>query len=680
MEHAGFLQDLAVVMTAAGIVTVLCHRFKQPVVLGYVLAGMLIGSGTLPFRLIGEEAQVKTLSELGVVFLMFSLGLEFSLRKLRKVGLTAVVAASLQIVLMIWLGYETGRAFGWKPMDRIFLGAMLSVSSTTLIVKTLRDLGWGKERFAELIYGILIVQDMLAILMIALLSGVAATGGLALGEALATAARLGVFLVVAVVAGLLGAPRLVGYVARFKNDEVLLVTVLGLCFGVALLAVKLNYSVALGAFVIGAVIAEAREIGRIESLMAPLRDLFSAVFFVAIGLSINPAELARHAGPVAVISVVVVAGMSAACAFGVFIAGHDRRVSLRTGLGLAQIGEFSFIIAAMGRSLDATSPFLYPVAVGVSAVTAFCGPWLMRRSDRLADQLDRLAPARVVSYMNLYTAWVGQWRQSRHQSLAGRLVRRWAWQISLNLALVAGVFAVAGFLNRRQPAWLQSAPGRAGDVSAALWFAAVLCALPMLVAAYRKLQALGMLLAEMAAARLGGGPRQAGAQTVIAHSVTAAGTLGVALLIAALSATLLPSWRMAVGLMLAAGVVAAVLWRRFIRVYSKAQAALEDTFAQPPPVRAGETEAPLAGLLKEARIESMVLGAESPACGRLIRELAVRTQTGASIVALGRGRTNLINPGPDEELQAGDQLVVLGAPAQLEAARRLFASAPAAPY
>ena len=291
---------------------------------------------------------------------MFSLGLEFSLRKLRKVGFAALIAAALEILLMVWVGYEIGRAFGWKTMDCIFLGAMLSISSTTIIVKALGELGRSKEKFAELIFGILIVEDILAIVMIALLSGIAMTGSLAVGEVFNTTARLGIFLVVSLVLGLLAVPRLLGYVARFKSNEMLLVTVLGLCFGVSLLAVKLNYSVALGAFVIGAVIAEAREIHRIEILTEPLRDMFSAVFFVAIGLLIDPRLLAQHWLPVVVITLAVVLGKVVTCAFGAFVAGNDTRTSLRVGMGLAQIGEFSFIIASLGLTLRVTSEFLYP--------------------------------------------------------------------------------------------------------------------------------------------------------------------------------------------------------------------------------------------------------------------------------------------------------------------------------
>src|SRR5262245_11246752 len=488
MHADRFLHDLAVVMIVAGLVTVIFHRFKQPVVLGYILSGVIIGPHTPPASFIDDEETIKTLAELGIVLLMFSLGLEFNLRKLRQVGGTAFIAAFLEILLVVWVGYEVGRMFGWSTMDSIFLGAMLSISSTTIIVKVLAELGKTKETFAQLIFAILIIEDILAILMIALLSGIAMTGGLSVGEVGVTMGKLIIFLVAALVIGLLAVPRLLGYVGRFKSNEMLLVTVLGLCFGFSLLAAKLGYSVALGAFIIGAVIAEAREIGRIEILTEPIRDMFSAVFFVSIGLLIDPRMLAAHWLPVVVITLAVVVGKIITCSFGAFVAGHDSRTSLRVGMGLAQIGEFSFIIAALGVSLNVTSKFLYPIAVAVSALTTLLTPYLIKSADGLVNWFDRAAPRPLVAYLELYTRWVGQLGSGRHVSFATRLVRRWFVQMALNVALMAALFAIAAFVARRPPEWLRNFG--AITMNAALWLAAMILSLPLLIATFRKLQAL----------------------------------------------------------------------------------------------------------------------------------------------------------------------------------------------
>ena len=363
MHSVVFLQDLAVVMIIAGLVTVIFHRFKQPVVLGYILAGVIIGPYTPPAVLISDKETINTLAELGVILLMFSLGLEFNLRKLKQVGSSVLLAALLEILFLFWIGYEIGRFFSWPTLDGVFLGAMLSMSSTTIIVKVLSEMGKMKERFAQLIFGILIIEDILGIAMIVLLSTIAMTGRLSLGDVGLTLTKLGIFLAVSLVVGLLTVPRLISYVARFKNNEMLIITLLGLCFGVSLLAAKLGYSVALGAFVIGAVIAEAREIHRIETLLEPIRDMFSAIFFVAIGLLIDPKLLITYWQPVIVITLGVIVGKILTCSFGAFMGGNDIRTSLRVGMGLAQIGEFSFIIASLGVTLKVTSDFLYPIAV-----------------------------------------------------------------------------------------------------------------------------------------------------------------------------------------------------------------------------------------------------------------------------------------------------------------------------
>src|SRR5438445_7656636 len=458
MHGIGFLQDLAVVMIVAGLVAVLCHRFQQPVVLGYILAGVIIGPHTPPFPFIKDQETIKTLADMGVILLMFSLGLEFSLRKLKRIGSTAFLAAFLEILLMVWLGYEVGCLFRWSVMDSIFLGAMLSISSTTIIVKALAELGKSKERFAELIFGILIIEDILAIVMIALLSGVAMTGSLDAHEVAATIGKLTLFLISTLVAGLLAVPRFLGYVARFKSNEMLLIAVLGLCFGFALLAVRLGYSVALGAFIIGAVIAEAREIGRIEILTEPIRDMFSAIFFVAIGLMIDPKMLREHWLPILIVTLVVVLGKIVTCSFGTFVAGNDSRTSLRVGMGLAQIGEFSFIIASLGITLNVTSGFLSPVAVALSAVTALLTPYLIRSADGLVNWFDRVAPRSLTGYLDLYTQWVGQWGAQRPRSMPLQLARKWLWLMGLNAALVAAVFVAAVSIAKNPPGWLRHLP------------------------------------------------------------------------------------------------------------------------------------------------------------------------------------------------------------------------------
>jgi len=670
MHTITFLQDLAVVMMVAGFVTILFHRFKQPVVLGYILAGVIIGPHTPPFPLVHDKETIDTLSELGVILLMFSIGLEFSLRKLRLVGGPAFIAAFLEILLMIWIGYEIGRLFGWNTMDCIFLGAMLSISSTTIVAKSLAELGKTKEHFAQLIFGILIIEDILAIIMLVLLSGIAVSGTLQIGTVGSTIGKLGIFLAASLLIGLIAVPRLIGYVAKFKSNEMLLVTVLALCFSFSLLVTKLGYSVALGAFIMGALIAEAREIHRVEVLIEPIRDMFSAIFFVSIGLLIDPKLIAQHWLPVTVVTIGVVLGQSLTCAFGTFVAGNDTRTSLRVGMGLAQIGEFSFIIAALGISLKVTSDFLYPVAVAVSAVTTLLNPYLIKNADHFVGWFDRLAPAGLVNYLALYTKWVGKLGRSRPDSLPAKLIRRWSIQIALNLSLIAAIFGAAAWLAQNPPGRLKDLPFAGDAIDAALWLAAAVLSLPFLIAVVRKMEALGMLVAEIRVSRANSGERAPAIRALVARSILIAGLTILILYILVLSSTLLPSPGIFVGLLAIVVLTGFLLWRSLTKIYSQAQFALTETFSQPPPPRPSKIHEQLPGLLSEADVEMLRISPESPAKGKLILELQLRTRTGASIVGIERQEgARIINPGPDEEIQSGDQVLLLGTRAQLDAAK-----------
>jgi CPA2 family monovalent cation:H+ antiporter-2 len=673
MHAITFLQDLAVVMIVAGFVTIIFHKYKQSVVLGYILAGVIIGPHTPPFPLIHDKATIDTLAELGVILLMFSLGLEFSLRKLKKVGAPAFIAALLEILLLFWVGYEIGLLFGWKAMDSIFLGAMLSMSSTTVIIKVLGDLGKMKERFAQLIFGILIIEDILGIAMIALLSGIAMTGGLSFGEVGMTLGKLGIFLTVVLVIGLIFVPRLISYVVKFKSNEMLIITVLGLCFGVSLLAVKLGYSVALGAFIIGAVIAESREIHRIETLIEPVRDMFSAVFFVAIGLLIDPKLLIVYWQPILVITLAVILGKILTCSFGAFAGGNDRRTSLRVGMGLAQIGEFSFIIATLGVTLKVTSGFLYPVAVAVSVITTLLTPYLIKSADGVIAWFDRVAPTSITNSLEIYTNWVGQLGSQRHTSMATKLIRRWIAQMTLNAVLIAGIFISAAYVERHPPGWMAHLELNEQLLKAALWLAAVIFSMPMIVATSRKLQALGMLLAETRVTQAAAGERTAAIRSIVSNVVPIAGTVALGLFILVLSSTLLPPLNVLLVLLIIVGLIAWLMWRLFIKVYSKAQVALHETFAQEPPAKPLPSAA-LPSVLREANLATVLIAADSPAIGKLIRELQLRTATGASIVGIERNGASILNPGPDEELLANDQVLLLGSAGQLEAGKTMLAA------
>lgn len=577
MHAISFIQDLAVIMLVAGVVTILFHRLKQPVVLGYIVAGFIIGPHTPPFGLIHDEDTIKTLAELGVIFLMFCLGLEFSLRKLFKVGATAFIAAFLEIILMIWIGYEIGQWFDWNTMDSLFLGAILAISSTTIIVKALNDLKMKNQRFAQLIFGVLIVEDILGIGIIALLSSIAVSGTVSSGEVFSTVGKLSLFMIVALVIGILLVPRLLAYVARFESNEMLLITVLGLCFGFCLLVVKLEYSMVLGAFLIGAIMAESRQLIKIERLIEPVRDMFSAIFFVAIGLMIDPQILLQYAWPIAVITVAVLLGKMLSCGLGAFIAGNDGRTSLRVGMGLSQIGEFSFIIAALGMTLQVTSDFLYPVAVAVSVITTLLTPYLIRSADPLSLKIAAVMPTRLSRVFGLYGEWLRSIQPQGEGAMLASMIRKIILQVGVNLALVIAIFFTGSFFAARIGGYLEGWISDPSWQKALIWGGALLLSLPFLIAAYRKLKALSMLLAEMSVK-----PEMAGRHTqrvrrVIAELIPILSLLVIFVLLAALSASILPTNKLLVLIAVVTAAVAAVLWRWFIRVHTRMQVALLET-------------------------------------------------------------------------------------------------------
>ncbi len=674
MHENIFLQDLSVVMIVAGIVTILFRLLKQPVVLGYILAGVIIGPHTPPFPLVTDPQTIQTLAEMGVIFLLFSLGLDFNLGKLKKVGGTSFIAALLEIALMILVGYFIGRGFGWDKMDSLFLGAILSISSTTIIVKVLRDLGKTKEKSSDLIFGILIVEDILAILIIALLSGLAMTGTLTLGTVVTDTARLFIFLVGVTVFGFLVVPKALSFVNnKLKSDETLLVTVLGFCFGVALLALKMEYSVALGAFLIGAIVAEARQIGKITSLIEPIKDMFSSVFFVAVGMQINPKLVLEYLGPILIVTAVVVIGKVLTCAIGTLAAGNDRRTSLRVGMGLAQIGEFSFIIASLGLTLGVTSHFIFPIAVSVSALTTLLTPYLIRSSDHLVQWFDRFSPRLLTNYLDFYHAWGQQVAQrSRESSFVKQQLRRMLLQIGLNITLIAGIFTVCILIRRWNAHWLPGIFQILFDSKTFLWLLAMLLSLPLFIATVRKLQALSIFFSEMSVKKAVSEKRKILLRAVVSNTLLFIGILGIGFFVFLLSLAILPPSGNIVWLLLVFAAAAVFLWKISIRIYAKAQITLREVLAPIKLPELSESNA-VEKKLHDAKLELLTILKHSPASGKLLGELQLRTLTGASVVGIERPHDQtFINPGPNDELCAGDKVLLMGNPDQIKAARKLI--------
>ncbi len=431
-----FLTALTTVLCVAGLITVTFQRLKQPVVLGYLLAGLVVGPHT-SIPLVADVEIVQTLSELGVILLMFSLGLEFSLRRLLRVGASAVITAAVQCSVLIWLGIALGEALGWTTREGLFAGAMIAISSTTIIAKAF-DEQRVQGRLRELVVGVLIVEDLIAVLLLAVLPAFAGGGFSALLLA-RSGARLAGLLAGLLAVGLLVVPRAMRAVVRLERAETTLVASVGICFAFALLAHKLGYSVALGAFLAGSLIAESGEEKTVEHLVRPVRDVFAAIFFVSVGMLFDPTVFVQHAPAVALLTLAVFVGNILAVSLGAFVTGNGIRLSLQAGMSLAQIGEFSFIIAALGSASGATRDFLYPVAVAVSAITTLTTPWLIRGSAGAAAFVDRKLPHRLQTFAALYGSWVERLRGAGGQPTQARAMRRLLELLALDAALLGAL-------------------------------------------------------------------------------------------------------------------------------------------------------------------------------------------------------------------------------------------------
>ena len=582
MHEIGFIRDLAVVMIVAGATTILFQRMRQPVLLGYILAGVLIGPHT-PGVLVGDPRAIDDISNLGVVLLMFTLGLEFSVRKLREVGIGVLAVAVAEVGLMLWIGYGIGGLFGWTGMDALFLGAIISLSSTMVATRTLAEGGQRHQPFAQLVVGLLVAEDMLAIVMLTLLTAVAIGGSVQAETAFALVGHLGLFVIVGMILGLLLLPRLVDYVAGFDRDETLLVSVLGICFGASLFAAWMGFSVALGAFLAGAVVAESRSVGRVLHLVEPLRDMFAALFFVAIGLKIDPAMLQQYALPALLIAAVVIVGKTLACSLGIFVVGHDARTALRSGLGMAQIGEFSFVIATLGLSLGVISDFIYPIAVAVSVLCMAASPYMNRSADGLANGLRRVTPRSLRLLATSYSGWLENLKPVNENAAIAAMFRRLLWHIGINVLLVVALFVIGAYINAHNWSWF-SMLGIDRDLRHTLiWAGALFLSLPMLIAVYRKAEALGMLLAEIGIRERFAGSYTQAIRNVLARVIPLATLLALALLVSALSSAILPPRGVALSLVVLGVVAAVVLWRGLVKMHARLQAALKETLEKPGP-------------------------------------------------------------------------------------------------
>jgi monovalent cation:H+ antiporter-2, CPA2 family len=398
------ITDLGLILGAAAIITILFKWLKQPLVLGYLIAGFLVGPHFTLLPSVAETESISVWAEIGVIFLLFSLGLEFSFKKLLKVGTPASVTALIEVGFMLSVGYIIGILLGWSRTDSMFLGGMLCISSTTIIIRAFDELGVKGHKFASLVFGILIVEDLVAILLLVLLSTLAVSAQFAGTEMLMSVAKLVFFLVLWFISGIFFLPTFLRKAKKFMNDEMLLITSLSLCILMVWLATLVGFSPALGAFIMGSILAETVFAEKIEHLVKPVKDLFGAVFFVSVGMLFDPNMLFQYLGPIILITVVTILGQSFSTTIGALISGQPLKSSVQAGMSLSQIGEFSFIIATLGLTLKVTSDFLYPIAVAVSAITTFTSPYMIKASEPVYEWLERKLPESWIQFFNRYSS------------------------------------------------------------------------------------------------------------------------------------------------------------------------------------------------------------------------------------------------------------------------------------
>ena len=438
------ISDLAIMLLTAGVVAVLFKRFKLPLVLGYILAGFLVGPYMPWFFTVADESSIETWSEIGIIVLMFGLGLEFNLHKLASVGGTAIITALTEVFGMLVLGYLVGQAMGWGMMDSIFLGGMLSMSSTTIIIKAFDELGVRQESFAQLVFGTLVIEDIAGIFMMIILSTVSVSKNISGVDLALQLGLLVLYLALWLILGIYIIPTLLRKAERYMNNESLLLASLGVCFGMVLLADALGFSSALGAFLAGSLLAGTIHAERVEHLTSGVKDLFGSVFFLSVGMMLDPAMIVKYIVPILIVTLVTIFGKLLISGLGVLLSGQSLSKAVHCGCSLAQIGEFAFIIASLGMGLGVIEDKVYPIVVAVSILTTLTTPFFIKSADKIYGALTRVLPAKLINKLERYT---GEDTSSREQdSDWGRFLRRYAKVTALYGVLMAGVILLGQFV------------------------------------------------------------------------------------------------------------------------------------------------------------------------------------------------------------------------------------------
>lgn len=651
MHLPPLILDLALILAVAGVISIIFMRIRQPVVLGYLLAGVVVGPYTPPFHLITDMPSIQTWAELGIIFLMFTLGLEFSFRKLMTVGFAAITTGVLEITFFMVIGHYVGRYMGLSTIGSLFLGAMLAMSSTTIIIKALDELKLKTHRFASLIFGILIVEDLIAILLLVGLTNIATTQIFSLASI--ASATINLLLVTAswFIIGYLLVPRMMSFIAKKGTNEMVTLVAIGLCLGLVVFSTKMGYSPALGAFIMGSILAETKIIHKIEGLMSPLKDLFGAIFFVSIGMLIDPKVIWEQREVIIFLTILIIVGKIFIGTVGSLLSGQPFQSSLQVGLGLAQIGEFSFIIVGVGVALKAVDSSMYPIAVAVSSVTTFTTPYLIKYSLPIAQAVENRLPISVKTFINGYAIWWERQLQGKnHYGPAIRLLVKWA----LNGVIVTIIFN--NCFKTLLPKLIAYFPKVAPWHTTLTWIIGLLISSPfiwgMVFSSKKRYRELKMKQ----------GPLEI--LIVLALPVLTAIWIG---LIASKHLPLMMVWGVTILFLI---VIYAALYHKLERYYGWFEGKFLSSFlAEKEP---SHTESISSLVPWEAHLYSFEVHPNSALVGRSLMDAEIRRQYGVNVVAIKRGARTIITPRASEKIFPYDQFIVLGTDEQLDQLRVAF--------
>ena len=657
-SELNLVADLAVILIAAGIFTVISRALKQPPILGYIIAGFLVSPHLDLLPAISSVESVEQWSEIGIIFLLFALGLEFSFKKLLKVGSTALITAGTNCIGMFMVGLLLGSALGWTTMESLFLGGMMSMSSSSVIIKAFNDMGLKKKPYAPLVFGSLIVQDLIAVVLMVLLSTLAVSNQFSGSEMVWNLAKLAFFIILWFLVGIYVIPTLLKRVRKYLNDEILLIISIGLCFGMVALATAVGFSAALGAFVMGSILAETIEGEHIEHLVSGIKDLFGAIFFVSVGMMIDPAVIGQHWGTILIIAVLAVAGIMTFITIGALLAGKSLDTAVHTGFSLAQLGEFGFILASLGVSLGVMRGFIYPVIISVSVLTTFATPFMIKAADPASRWLHRKLPAKLISRINT----------SDEESYGGSKAEKSEWKKFLTAyatrIVLYGIILIAVLIGSHTflDGFLQKVMNGL-DPTLVKWTGVIITLVVMAPLLYGLAVQRGTLQQHVHKLLQ---QKDSNKWPLLSLMILRL-LIAISFILVFISSKFNLTW-WAVLLIVAATLTLLRILPRYIKM-----SGLEDQFISNLNAREMEVRrnAPVTTTIKDTlsgydiHLDSFYVSPNSEYVGRKLRDMPFRSTTGVNIVKIVRGSRSILIPSGDEFIYPYDRLLAVGTSAQI---------------